>query len=112
MCTSATVECQGQNGVDADQTLTMVVEDNSGIKNPTEAGSHSAAYAILDPTGSVPGPAAVTYELKTLAMISLSDVNNSRGYQLVVTGSGFNDGTTATAWVLGREITTASGGTR
>ena len=108
MCTSSTVDCQGQNGVDADQTLTMVVEDNSGIKNPTEAGSHSAAYAILDPTGSVPGPAAVNkdYELKTLAKISLSDVNNSRGYQLVVTGSGFNDGTTATAWVLGREITT------
>ena len=34
-------------------------------------------------------------------------MNNSRGYELVVTGSGFNDGTTATAWVLGRKPTTA-----
>ena len=109
MCTSSTDACQGPNGVDANQKLTMVVEDNSGIKNPTEAGSHSAAYKILDPTQSVPGPAEVDkdYELKTVAKISLSDVNNSRGYQLTVTGSGFNDGTTATAWVLGRKPTTA-----
>ena len=109
MCTSSTDDCQGPNGVDAGQKLTMVVEDGSGIKNPTEAGSHSAAYAILDPTDSVPGPAAVNkdYELKTVAKIKLSDVNNSRGYELIVTGSGFNDGTTATAWVLGRKPTTA-----
>ena len=109
MCTSSTDDCQGQNGVDARQMLTMVVEDTSGIKNPTEAGSHSAAFAILGTTDPVPGPAAVNkdYELKTVAKISLSDVNNSRGYQLVVAGSGFNDGTTATAWVLGRQVTTA-----
>ena len=109
MCTSSTVDCQGQNGVDAGQMLTMVVEDTSGIKNPTEAGSHSAAFAILGTTDPVPGPAAVNkdYELKTVAKISLSDVNNSRGYQLVVAGSGFNDGTTATAWVLGQKVTTA-----
>ena len=109
MCTSSTDDCQGPNGVDAGQMLTMVVEDGSGIKNPTEAGSHSAAFKILLPTDSVPGPAAVNkdYELKTVAKIKLSDVNNSRGYELVVTGSGFNDGTTATAWVLGRAPTTA-----
>ena len=102
MCTSSTVDCQGQNGVDAGQMLTMVLEDTSGIKNPTEAGSHSAAFAILDPTDSVPGPAAVgkDYELLTVAKVSLSDVNNSRGYEMVVTGSGYNDGTTATAYTL------------
>ena len=38
MCTSSTTACQGPNGVDANQTLTMVIEDDSGIKNPTEAG--------------------------------------------------------------------------
>ena len=109
MCTSSTEDCQGPNGVDFEQMLTMVIEDSSGIKNPTEAGSHSAAFKILGPTAPVPGPAAVNkdYELKTVAKISLSDVNNSRGYQLVVVGSGFNDGTTATAWVLGRQVTTA-----
>ena len=109
MCTSSTIECQGAYGVTRGQKLTMVVEDGSGIKNPTEAGSHSAAFKILLPTDSVPGPAAVNkdYELKTVAKIKLSDVNNSRGYELIVTGSGFNDGTTATAWVLGRKPTTA-----
>ena len=106
MCTSSTVDCQGPNGVDAGQMLTMVVEDGSGIKNPTEAGSHSAAFKVLGPTASVPGPAAVNkdFELKTVAEIALSDVDNSRGYELTVTGSGFNDATTATAWVLGRKI--------
>ena len=109
MCTSSTDDCQGPNGVDAGQMLTMVVEDGSGIKNPTEAGSHSAAFKILGPTDSVPGPAAVNkdFELKTVAKIALSDVDNIRGYELTVTGSGFNNGTTATAWVLGRAPTTA-----
>ena len=109
MCTSSTVECQGAYGVTFEQKLTMVIEDGSGIKNPTEAGSHSAAFKILLPTGTVPGPAAVNkdFELKTVAKIALSDVDNSRGYELAVTGSGFNDGTTATAWVLGRKPTTA-----
>ena len=95
MCTSSTDDCQGPNGVNARQKLTMVVEDGSGIKNPTEAGSHSAAFALLGPTASVPGPAAVdkNFELKTVAKIALSDVDNSRGYELSVTGSGFNDGT-------------------
>ena len=30
----------------------------------------------------------------------LSDVDNIRGYELTITGSGFNDGTTASAYVL------------
>ena len=102
MCTSSTDDCQGPNGPVRGQMLTMGIEDSSGIKNPTEAGSHSAAFAILGPTGSVPGPAAVNkdFELPTWAKISLSDVDNSRGYELQVTGSGFNDGTTATVYVL------------
>ena len=80
MCTSSTDDCQGPNGVDAGQKLTMVVEDGSGIKNPTEAGSHSAAYAILDPTDSVPGPAAVNKDYRAENRSedqALSDVNNS-----------------------------------
>ena len=38
--------------------------------------------------------------LKTLAKIGLSDVDNSRGYEMTVTGSGFNNGTTAGVYVL------------
>ena len=102
MCTNATDACEGPNGPTRGQKLTMVVEDSSGIKNPTEQGSHSAAYAILGPTNSVPGPAAVNkdFELPTWAKISLSDVDNIRDYELTITGSGFNNGTTASAYVL------------
>ena len=102
MCTNATDACEGANGPMQGQKLTMVVEDNSGIKNPTEAGSHSAAFAILGPTDGVPGPAAVDkdFELPTWAKISLSDVDNIRDYELTITGSGFNDGTTAAVYVL------------
>ena len=102
MCTNATDACEGPNGPMVGQKLTMVVEDSSGIRNPTEAGSHSAAYAILGPTDSVPGPAAVAkdFELMTLPKIGLSDVDNIRGYELTITGSGFNNGTSASAYVL------------
>ena len=102
MCTNATDACEGPNGPMVGQKLTMVVEDSSGIRNPTEAGSHSAAYAILGPTDSVPGPAEVAkdFELMTLPKIGLSDVDNIRGYELTITGSGFNNGTSATAYVL------------
>ena len=41
-----------------------------------------------------------TVGLKTLAKIGLSDVDNSRGYEMTVTGSGFNNGTTAGVFVL------------
>ena len=102
MCTNATDACEGPNGPTRGQKLTMVVEDSSGIKNPTEQGSHSAAFAILGPTVGVPGPAAVNkdFELPTWAKISLSDVDNIRDYELTITGSGFNNGTTASAYVL------------
>ena len=102
MCTNATDACEGPNGPTRGQKLTMVVEDSSGIKNPTEQGSHSAAFAIVGPTDGVPGPAAVNkdFELPTWAKISLSDVDNIRDYELTITGSGFNNGTTASAYVL------------
>ena len=47
----------------------------------------------------VPDPAH-DVGLKTLAKISLSDVDNSRGYEMTVTGSGFNNGTSAGVYVL------------
>ena len=90
----------------------MVVEDNSGIKNPTEAGTHSVLIDILGPADSVPSASATLARndalraaeteqtAVTLPKISLSDVDNKRGYELTITGSGFNDGTTASAYVL------------
>ena len=114
MCTSSTTACQGPNGVGANQTLTMVIEDDSGIKNPTEAGTHSVLIDILGPADAIPTASATLARndalratdpsteqtLMTLPKISLSDVDNSRGYELTITGSGFNDGTTASAYVL------------
>ena len=123
MCTSSTVLCQGPNGVAATQTLTMVIEDDSGIKNPTEAGTHSVLIDILGPADSMPA-AADTLTLNdvlrateppteqttaTLPKISLSDVDNKRGYELTITGSGFNDGTTASAYVLQAESAPSDG---
>ena len=105
MCTTDTPTCQGANGLMAGDTVTMVIQKSAGIKNPSEAGSHSTGYAILGPTDNVPsGPSGAgfmkTNELATVAKISLSDVDNSRGYEMTVTGSGFNNGTTASVYVL------------
>ena len=111
MCTSSTDACQGPNGPFKGQMLTMVVQNNSGIKNPSEAGSHSADLRIVGPADSLPhiGPAGsgspddnhkgIT-ELVTKAKISLSDSNNKRGYTQTVTGTGFNNDATATVYVL------------
>ena len=124
MCTNATELCEGANGPASDQRLRMIIEDTSGIKNPSEFGKHSAAFRVLGPADSVPGPtiarADVTaseredgnvqggsnpdfadkFVLLTKAKISLSDNNNTRGYEMTVTASGFNDGTSAGAYVL------------
>ena len=114
MCTSSTTACQGPNGVDANQTLTMVIEDGSGIKNPTEAGTHSVLIDILGPADAIPTASttlarndalratdpSTEQTLMTLPKIGLSDVDNIRGYELTITGSGFNNGTSATAYVL------------
>ena len=118
MCTNATDACEGDNGLIAGDDVTVVIQKSAGIKNPSEEGDHSTGYDVLDSTGDVssgmddPDTDAVegfvvTTVLPTYAKISLSDVDNSRGYELTVIGSGFNDGTTATAWVLGRQVTTA-----
>ena len=105
MCTTDTPDCQGANGLRAGDTVTMVIQKSAGIMNPSEAGSHSTGYSILGPTDGVPsGPSGSgfmkTNELSTVAKITLSDVDNSRGYEMTVTGSGFNNGTTASVYVL------------
>ena len=60
MCTTDTPTCQGANGLRAGDTVTMVIQKSAGIKNPSEAGSHSTGYAILDSTADVPaGPSGL-----------------------------------------------------
>ena len=95
-------DCSGPNGPRMNQRLRMVIMSNSGIKNPSEEGKHSVAVRITGSTEGVPGPDEVSKlkDLLTVAKVSLSDNNNKRGYEMIVTGTGYNDGTTATAYVL------------
>ena len=111
MCTNATNECEGPNGLRSGQMVTVVFESDSGIKNPSEEivrggmNGYKTGYAVLGPTDNIPGrtsnPTFTRLNLLPVnAKISLSDVDNSRGYEMTVTGSGFNDGTTARVYVL------------
>ena len=44
-------ENSGYNGPEEGQTLKLVFTKASGIKNPTEAGTHSVGYSVLDVNG-------------------------------------------------------------
>ena len=90
----------------ADAKGIKLVLDKAGVRNPTEAGSHSAGYTVLRP-----GEAVVKFDaanashhmvndLATLAKISLSDEADGRGKVVTVTGSGFNNGTGAEVFVF------------
>ena len=117
--TASVDDAAGFQGVYAGQTLTMVVTKSAGITNPSEAGTHSVGYKFLGPTDDagkddemdlvtnvLDDAGMSTSELATYAKIGLSDEDNVRGYELTVTGSGFNNGTTASAHVLSPAPTT------
>ena len=104
LCTTDTPDCQGNNGLMAGDTVTLVFQKSAGIKNPSEAGTHSVGASVLGPTDDVGDPMygddmIDNAPLKTVAKITLSDVDNSRGYEMTVTGSGFNNGTSAGVYV-------------
>ena len=74
--------------------------DNDLTASNVRARNNDAAATTSEgKLASKPGGADWTSAVKT-AKITLSDVDNSRGYELTVTGSGFNDGTTAAVYVL------------
>ena len=127
MCTNATDVCEGDNGPEKGQDLTMVIMGaTSGIKNPSEQDSHSVYVDVLGPAdrpetaGTIrdrvkaikdmmplTGDPALTSandtddsELATLAKIVPSSVDGKRGSELTVKGTGFNDGKSAAAYVL------------
>ena len=107
LCTSSNQAgqgtCDGQNGPEAGQTLTLVLTRAAGIKNPTEEKNYKVGAQILPlitDTQPNSGPNAASADtLSVLAKITLSDDDNKRGYELSVLGKGFNDGTTADAYV-------------
>jgi len=102
-------EDSGYNGPMAGDTLVLVFSEAAGIKNPSEETSNSVGYSVLGPDdGANDGPQVQNHgdddmylkQLIVNAKISLSDEDNDRGYELTVTGSGFNNGTSAAAHVL------------
>ena len=111
--TASVDDAAGFQGPRVGQTLTMVVTKSAGITNPSEEGAHSVGYKFLGPTDDADKDGEMklktnvlddagmsTSEVATLAKIVLSDEDNVRGYELTVTGSGFNNDTTASAHVL------------
>ena len=99
------------------QKMTLVIESDSGIKNPSEAGTHSVFFDLVGSADPYPlRRSNVSAAATTLCRAAdpfdgaapsipwprsaLSDVDNKRGYEMTVTGSGFNDGTTAAVYVL------------
>ena len=95
----------------AGQTLIMVVSVDAGIKNPPEQGDHDNGFSIIGGTASRAGEAEVENigdgdyanadgKLFTKAKISLNDEDAGRGAPITVTGTGFNNGTTATVKIL------------
>ena len=91
----------GFQGPMAGQTLQLVFTKSAGIRNPSEAGTHSVGYSVLGPNDDAnDGPQVQLGTVSTRAKISLSDEDNTRGYELTVTGTGFNNGTSAAVHVL------------
>ena len=93
----------GFQGPEAGQSLQLVILKSAGIRNPSEEGAHSVGYSALGPAAIASAGPAVNLgsdALRTYAKISLSDDSNTRGYRLTVTGSGFNNGTSAAIHVL------------
>ena len=102
----------GYQGPVEGEMVTMVFTKAAGIKNPSEAsdaGNHSVGYSVLDSNGDGDGdgesdvndgPFVTGLSSTTVAKIKLGDEDNVRGYELTVTGTGFNNGVTASAHVL------------
>ena len=132
---NADEDCSGLNGPVSTQRFRMVILPSSGIKNPPEEGKHSVFFDVLGPANPIPTANNVRMRnealrdedeandrkptphkadmrsesseqiTETLAKITLSDVDNSRGYEMTVTGIGFNDGKSASVYVLNTDGT-------
>ena len=105
----------GFQGATPGSTITMVITKSAGIKNPSEAGTHSVGYRVLgvdeapdkgtadniqDVVTDDKADPVVKNIVETEAKISLSVDNGGRGKEVTVIGSGFNDKTEAEVFVL------------
>ena len=90
MCTTDTTDCQTSDGPKMGQKMTLVIESDSGIKNPSEAGTHSVFFDLVGSADPYPSASNVRGRndamraadpstertVKTVAKITLSDVDN------------------------------------
>ena len=89
-------------GIAVGDDLALVIDEAAGVKSPTEAGDYKYGYQVIRPGGAsmdfdmVMGVMEHTVDAK----VGLNDENNKRGFELVITGTGFNSGSSATAYVL------------
>ena len=102
----------GFQGPMEDEPLQLVITKGAGINNPSEAhdsnntytSGYKLSYAVLGPGASVPtlpnDKGVGLNDLFVRSKIALDDEDNDRGYELTVTGSGFNNGTSAAVHVL------------
>ena len=101
----------GYDGPMMGQKVNLVFTKAAGIKNPTEAGTHSVGYKVLGPNdepnkngrNTPDDPSDDIVQLGTVATkakISLNDEDAGRGKEITITGTGFNNGTAAEVRVL------------
>ena len=101
LCTTEQSTCLNFNGPGATDTVTLVFTEASGIKNPSEEGDHSIGYKVLDTNDSADEDNEISLgDVRTEAKIALSDEDDGRGTEITLTGTGFNNGQQAEAWVL------------
>ncbi len=115
--TASVDDAAGFQGPMVGQTLVMVFTKSAGIKNPSEQkdrtvtnmhgqniiveGAYKTGYKFLGPEDDADKDGEMPLQnLPVKAKVSLSDEDNKRGYELTVTGSGFNNGVSSGAYVL------------
>ena len=93
------------NRFDQGDVVTLRITEAAGIKNDSEEGDYAVGYQILTPQEDIKDDIVIDLmvddkkELEVRAKVALSDEDNKRDYELVIVGSGFNAGRTATAYV-------------
>ena len=115
--TASVDDAAGFQGPMVGQTLVMVFTKSAGIKNPSEQkdrtvtnkmgqniiveGAYKTGYKFLGSEDDADKDGEMALQtLPVKAKVSLDDEDNKRGYELTVTGSGFNNGVTSGAYVL------------
>ena len=115
--TASVDDAAGFQGPMVGQTLVMVFTKSAGIKNPSEQkdrivtnklgqniiveGAYKTGYKFLGSEDDADEDGEMALDaLPVKAKVALDDENNKRGYELTVTGSGFNNGVSAGAYVL------------